>query len=303
MASSINEIGMPVLSIVIPLGGDTIDLGNMVKWITASEDLLICGDIQIIIAFDEKDSDISRRNFQELKKISQNIVIISDRFNGPGPARNAGLTRARGRWIQFADADDLNFPNVALEVLKRFKAEKYDLIIFGFSLSHRNHPSKKEVQIVHSSMRTVAHMPGVWRMIFRRETIRKEAFPALKMAEDQIFLMDYFTEVRRIRFVRESAYCYFMGDPQQLTNNSIALSDLTQAIELSKEIVESSKFNSSFLLSMHLRQIVSKLLHVDKKSRFEVVQEIVKRIFASRVAWKIRIYIFFDFLFSAMVSK
>jgi len=86
------------------------------------------GDIQIIIADDNSDSYNS--NFDIFTENSNITIINSNEGIGAGAARNAGLKKAFGKWILFADADDL-FIEGFIEHLDKYLNSQYDLIYFG----------------------------------------------------------------------------------------------------------------------------------------------------------------------------
>ena len=77
-------------------------------------------DIQTIIVDDN--SDIAAEEWAAfMKNYEQEELVLTKEGRGAGYARNVGLTRARGRWIIFADADGLRykFPCLAGKMMRR----------------------------------------------------------------------------------------------------------------------------------------------------------------------------------------
>jgi len=89
-------------------------------------------DIQIIIVDDNSDSDkVDFEHFPGLGDPRIEIVFTKD-GKGAGYARNVGLSKAIGKWILFADADDY-FTDGFLQYLDIYKDSSYDLIYFGIN--------------------------------------------------------------------------------------------------------------------------------------------------------------------------
>ena len=89
-------------------------------------------DIQIVIVDDNSDSD--KVNFDKFPGLGDLFteVVFTKEGKGAGYARNVGLTRATGKWVLFADADDY-FTDGLLQCLDRYCKSEYDLIYFGIN--------------------------------------------------------------------------------------------------------------------------------------------------------------------------
>jgi len=89
-------------------------------------------DVQIIVVDDKSDHD--KIDFEKFPNLNDNFVefIFTKEGKGPGYARNVGLTKAVGKWIIFADADDYFTENV-LQYLDKYVDSNYDLIYFGIN--------------------------------------------------------------------------------------------------------------------------------------------------------------------------
>ena len=72
------------------------------------------------------------------------IVYLHQPHNGLSAARNTGLEKARGRFIQFVDADDQLEPTAYDHIIDLARRDKGDLILFHFRKSQdpsSNHPT------------------------------------------------------------------------------------------------------------------------------------------------------------------
>lgn len=68
-----------------------------------------------VICVDNNSSDNTWGGLQEIKKEHPELITVKETKPGAPVARNLGLSKAKGGWIQFLDADDI----IAAEKLKR----------------------------------------------------------------------------------------------------------------------------------------------------------------------------------------
>jgi glycosyltransferase involved in cell wall biosynthesis len=74
-------------------------------------------DIEIICV-DNNSSDQTFTLIKNYKEKHNNIIVLSERKPGASYARNKGLKKAKGKWIQFLDADDLLLPDKITHQIK-----------------------------------------------------------------------------------------------------------------------------------------------------------------------------------------
>lgn len=122
MSRNINNVlaGQPSISVIIPLY-------KVERYISYCVESVLCQtfqDFEIIIV-DDASPDSSYELCQKLYGENSIVKVLRQEKNsGAGPARNAGLKVARGKYIYFMDGDDELLP-YALEYLYNL-AEKYD---------------------------------------------------------------------------------------------------------------------------------------------------------------------------------
>lgn len=87
-------------------------------------------DIQIIVVDDDSDPDIV--DFENFPGVKDNCVevYLTKEGRGAGYARNVGLSKAKGKWLLFADADDFYTPG-AWDIFDRYKSTDFDIIYFS----------------------------------------------------------------------------------------------------------------------------------------------------------------------------
>ncbi|MDD2494938.1 MAG: glycosyltransferase family 2 protein [Tissierellia bacterium] len=86
-------------------------------------------DIQVIVVDDNSDPD--KVNFLEFPGLNRKNteVYFTKEGKGAGYARNVGLTKAKGKWLIFSDADDY-FNECFNDLLDKYLNIEVDLVIF-----------------------------------------------------------------------------------------------------------------------------------------------------------------------------
>lgn len=244
-----------VLSVVTPLTKMAGRLHRLEKWLPEIENF----PIQVILVHDRQDHNTG----PELEALNatlshSKIQIIENFFGSPGIARNRGLELATGEWICFWDSDDLPDLKAVISIIQRFSDTKSDCFITNFnSISEISH-EVIENQIRMNYEEELGMKPGLWRIIFKHSAIGNLQFCSLQMAEDQIFLSEFFSTRRNITITSEVTYSYFYGSNNHLTKKQKALNDLGLAAKETLKILSKSHPVSSNLIAiMFVKQIIS----------------------------------------------
>lgn len=105
----------PFFSVIVP----TYNRDALVKGAIQSVLAQTFSDFELIIV-DDHSTDNTKDVVQSCsdKRIT---YILNDHKRGPGGARNAGLARARGKWVAFLDSDDVWLPKKLELVYKRIR--------------------------------------------------------------------------------------------------------------------------------------------------------------------------------------
>ena len=97
----------PVVSVVMPLHNSSDFMGEGVESVLRQS----FADLELILV-DDCSGDDSLARAREFAARDERIVVVAMPENGGGGAsRNAGIARARGRYVAFLDADDLWEPD------------------------------------------------------------------------------------------------------------------------------------------------------------------------------------------------
>ena len=83
-----------------------------------------------IICVDDGSSDSSLQILEEYAAKDSRVTIIKQKNAGAGAARNHGLSRARGKYLSFLDADDFFEPDMLEAAYKKAEEDSADFVVF-----------------------------------------------------------------------------------------------------------------------------------------------------------------------------
>ncbi len=85
----------------------------------------------------------------KLKERYRNVRVVTQENNGPGKAREKGVSLAQGEYIAFVDSDDYLAFDALKQVIRTMNAENADIVQFGYQIVDdggmliSSHPLKK----------------------------------------------------------------------------------------------------------------------------------------------------------------
>lgn len=176
-------------------------------------------DLEIIVVDDNSDDNV----VDDLKTINhENLQIIYTTENkGAGFARNVGLAHSSGKWILFADADDIFEPGIETILNLLFEDSESDVVNFDVTSrnSETNEPNNEIEKINYHcsdekylqnpmSFKYITLVP--WGKAIRRDFILQKHldFEEVKHGNDLLFasLCDFYCQNRRI--IPIIGYCW-----------------------------------------------------------------------------------------------
>lgn len=82
------------------------------------------------------DDGSAERYDDKLGDLIGHISYFRTENQGLGPARNFGVTKATGKYIQFVDGDDALIPVVYDKIIRTIEEQKADVLMFGMKLGN-----------------------------------------------------------------------------------------------------------------------------------------------------------------------
>ena len=288
------------LSVIIPVHNMSGRLGNLNHWLSMSDLSML-----EIILIDDYSSDSTRAELLEIisRHEKDSFVLLDGNYGSPGAARNAGLEVATGTWIAFWDSDDIPLVNEYQSMIVECENRSGFCAVGGYSeISHDLGETIRVNNLTDRYMTEIAFNPGIWRFLFRRDSIDFLRFPKSKMGEDQLFITKYLS-MNEIGYIhKKSVYQYFVGDPKQLTKNKSAISDLVITMEMMYELVSSlSSKDMDFAIIILIRQLFSGVIHGSKMTKLQIIARFSK--FAFNAGWPTKLKLVHSFFFIIFYNR
>ena len=229
----------PDVSVIVPVYNAESTLGNCLGNLVNQT----LNNIEIIIV-----DDCSTDRSPELIRSCQIQypytvkVIFSDKKLGPGGARNLGIACATGKYIGFADADDIMDVTMYQKMYEKAVSDDYDIVDVGFYKEETDEnilyvgddctgllDDKKRSQLIFGAG------GYIWSKIFKRELFEGVAQPFREncILEDCDFMIWMFGKVRKIGTIKEVLYVYkyYPGSVSRSQELMFYYNNVYQAIE------------------------------------------------------------------------
>ncbi|WP_051171964.1 glycosyltransferase family 2 protein [Microbacterium indicum] len=205
----------PLLSVVIP----THDVR---PWIRQTLDSVLRqrGDDMEVIVVDDRSTDGTAAFARTYAERDPRVTVIASPTPGGGSARNAGAERARGRYLVFADGDDLIPDGAYTALVESLEASGSDVAI-GDYLKFRAVDTWRPTAAMPAFQRpargvTLADEPTLlysrpcWNKAYRTDFWREAgiAFPDVPRSNDIVPMVRSYLAARAIDVVEDVVYVY-----------------------------------------------------------------------------------------------
>ena len=226
----------PSVSIIVPVYNAEATLRRCVESVLNQE----YADFELLLA-DDGSQDGSAALCDRFAAEDSRVRAFHKENAGVSDTRNYCLDRARGRWLQFLDADDYITPNATKLLVRSGEENGCDLVVADFYRVVGKRVSVKgdidETQVL-SREEYAAHMMenpadfyyGVlWNKLYRREIVERfhlRMDPDISWCEDFMFNLEYIRRAETFFALQVPVYYYVK------TKGSLC----TQGLSISKTI-------------------------------------------------------------------
>ena len=212
---------MPKFSVIIPVY-------NSSKYLRECLDCLVnqtIKDIEIIIVNDGS-TDNSEEIIREYLEKYSNLVLYTITNHGQYYARNYVLSKESGEYISFVDSDDYVSIDLFLEVTKKLKKKKYDMVLFGYYAVDNDKRilfSKKYEFDDENNVSNIEYLmtdPCPWNKVYKKSFLDKVKFklPEGIIYEDYCYIPTLVKTNPSVGYVDKELYYYVYSDSSTMRN-------------------------------------------------------------------------------------
>lgn len=198
-----------------------------------------------ILLIDDDSPDECPRLCDEFAEKHENIISIHLKGTafGASDARNAGLDRAKGKYIAFIDSDDYVHPNLLEELILAFNIRS-DVALTMCSYTHvfdshgKENLSQGERAVLLTGEDAMALLiadqtfSAVWGKLFRSDLFEDLRFPVGRHNEDMFVMLKIIEKAKQSVYLNRQLYYYFQ-DSESLCRSSFnyRMLDMVEALE------------------------------------------------------------------------
>lgn len=184
-----------------------------------------------LLLIDDGSKDNSGKICDEYAKKDSRVIVTHQKNQGPGIARNCGLSQAAGEWIMFLDSDDiLDGEDALLSLVGCAKKENADIVVANYRrfkgetvdpitpFPFFQNIDTSTVGFRYKGFFLYNHLSYNWGKLYKRAFLAEHSivFNNFKLAEDKLYNMSCYAWKPKYAFLNKSVVLYRYTD-QSLT--------------------------------------------------------------------------------------
>lgn len=237
---------MTKVSIIMPIYNDSQLLDKSISSIIKQS----LDDLEIICV-DDGSTDDSLEILNDFASKYDFIKVFSQENQGPGKARNYGISKANGEYIGFLDADDYFISNDALkELYEVADSNNADFVSGNIKLVDENGNYSRFTHLDYfTEYGSIAPeeygIPwAFYKNIYKKDFLLENGieFPDLKRGEDPVFLAEILSKVDKVYTVPVDVYAYYYVDGFVKVNSSNLVQDHLMHYKMVFDFLKDPKF-------------------------------------------------------------
>ncbi len=174
-------------------------------------------EIEVIVV-DDCSTDGSLDICRQYEKKFPCLHVYTKENEGVSAARNYGLAKATGDYVQFVDSDDRLYPEATMQLVTRMEQDQSDLVIGGYwnekedrevVYKDKTFGKRQEFMKEFPNLFTQFFIHVPWNKLYRRSAVSDVTFPRdLNKGEDLLFNLQILKHIEKVSILQEVLYFY-----------------------------------------------------------------------------------------------
>ena len=255
MNTPIVSIIVPVYNAAKPLGENKTVLHRCIDSILNQE----YRDYELIIV-DDGSKDESGKILDEYAAKDSRIKVIHKENSGVSNTRNLAIQNARGKYIQFLDADDWITTDATKSLVRTMEESKADLVIADFyrvvgeNTSHKGRIDSDKVLTRDEFADYMIQNPAdyyygvLWNKLYKKSIIdayHLKMDASLSWSEDFIFNLEYLLHVKHVAPLQLPIYYYVKTEGSLVSQSRF---DIRNIVDMKLSVI---KYYDNFYKSIY----------------------------------------------------
>lgn len=260
---------MVKVSIIVPIYNSTKTIDRCVNSLLNQT----YKNIEIVLV-DDGSKDDSLKIIKKYKKDYENIVIIHQKNQGAGIARNTGIKESSGDYVTFVDSDDELEKDAIQNMVSKLK-KNTDIIISGFKkIDAYGNVIFKRIP-TYNEWTEFKYTLTVFKFYRKDFLLRHDVhYTKDKLYEDMFFSLVAYSNTNNIVIYSNDQYIIH-DNPESITSNynSLPIYNVSNILDKLYLNINSDKYKSSLLQFYFMKVIVLNVFtHIDGSSINELNQ-------------------------------
>lgn len=255
MNTPIVSIIVPVYNAAKPLGENKTVLHRCIDSILNQE----YRDYELIVV-DDGSKDESGKILDEYATKDERINVIHKENSGVSNTRNLAIQNARGKYIQFLDADDWITTDATKSLVRTMEESKTDLVIADFyrvvgeNTSHKGRIDSDKVLTRDEFADYMIQNPAdyyygvLWNKLYKKsiiDTYHLKMDASLSWSEDFIFNLEYLLHVKHVAPLQLPIYYYVKTEGSLVSQSRF---DIRNIVDMKLSVI---KYYDNFYKSIY----------------------------------------------------
>lgn len=199
-----------LISVIVPVYNSAKTIKRLVKCLAAQTD-----EEYEVIFVNDGSTDETAEILKEFCADKKNFKIVTTKNGGAGAARNAGIDKASGDYICFADSDDLVSPNYVKQLRKIATESGADVVCTKYARNQKTDyehiVNKSEIVAGAAAVDALLQMKidnGPVAKLFSRKLVGNIRMPNVMVAEDLYFNYEVLEKAKKVALNDSVLYSY-----------------------------------------------------------------------------------------------